>query len=206
MTKAELTEKIKPFLPLGTENYVVELLIQYKIQLRLSKPRISKYGDYRAPFKNEKNHRISVNKNLNPYAFITTFLHEVAHLVAFEKFRNKIDPHGKEWKHEFKLLLEPLISHHQLPDDVARALKAYMHDPSASSCSDQNLSKVLSMYDKDQKLLLETLSIGTVFRIESGRVFKKGKTLRTWVQCIEIKSGKEYRISGICKVEEIRDL
>ena len=194
MTKAELTEKIKPFLPLGTENYVVDLLIQYKIQLRLSKPRISKYGDYRAPFKNEKNHRISVNKNLNPYAFITTFLHEVAHLVAFEKFRNKIDPHGKEWKHEFKLLLEPLISHHQLPDDVAKALKAYMHDPSASSCSDQNLSKVLSMYDKDQKLLLETLSIGSVFRIESGRVFKKGKTLRTWVQCIEIKSGKEYRI------------
>jgi hypothetical protein len=194
LTKAELTEKIKPFLPLGTENYVVDLLIQYKIQLRLSKPRISKYGDYRAPFKNEKNHRISVNKNLNPYAFITTFLHEVAHLVAFEKFRNKIDPHGKEWKHEFKLLLEPLISHHQLPDDVAKALKAYMHDPSASSCSDQNLSKVLSMYDKDQKLLLETLSIGSVFRIESGRVFKKGKTLRTWVQCIEIKSGKEYRI------------
>lgn len=206
MTKAELTEKIKPFLPLGTENYVVELLIQYKIQLRLSKPRISKYGDYRAPFKNEKNHRISVNKNLNPYAFITTFLHEVAHLVAFEKFRNKIDPHGKEWKHEFKLLLEPLISHHQLPDDVARALKTYMHDPSASSCSDQNLSKVLSMYDKDQKLLLETLPIGSVFIIESGRVFKKGKTLRTWVQCVEIKSGKEYRINGICKVEEITDL
>jgi SprT protein len=203
LTRAELTEKIKKFIPEGTEDYVVHLLIQYKVQLRLSKPRRSKYGDYRSPHSKDNFHRISVNKDLNPYAFITTFLHEIAHLIAFEKFRNKIDPHGKEWKHEFKLLLEPLILHHQLPDDIRTALQLYMSDPKASSCSDKNLSKVMSRYDIDDKLLLEDIPEGSIFQIDSGKVFKKGKRLRTWIQCFLEPNGKEYKISGICKVKII---
>ena len=92
MTKAELAEKIKKFVPDGTEHYVVDLLAKHKIQLKLNKPRISKFGDYRSPARHDNYHRITVNKDLNPYSFLTTFLHEVAHLTAFEKYRHSIDP------------------------------------------------------------------------------------------------------------------
>lgn len=206
MTKAELEAKIKRFVPEGTEIYVVELLAKYKIQLKLNKPRASKYGDYRSPMRSDNYHRITVNKDLNPYSFLITFLHEVAHLTAFEKFQNRIDPHGKEWKNEFKFLLHPVVSHHQLPDDIQAALKQYMHDPAASSCSDKSLMKVLALYDKDQKAFLEQIPEGAYFKLETGRVFKKGKKLRSWYQCFEQPGNKEYRVSGISKVEPVEPL
>lgn len=200
MTKQELTQIISKYVPEGTAEMCVNLLITHKIQLKLTKPRTSKYGDYRAPHKLDSKHRISVNSNLNPYSFITTFLHEVAHLTTFEKHKNRCAPHGKEWKQEFKNFLEPLIQHHQLPDDVSLALKNYMMDPSASSCSDKGLTKVLSRYDKDDKVLLEEIIVGTLFRVDTGKVFKKGDKLRTWFQCIEVTTGKVYKVSGVCKV------
>lgn len=201
MTKAELESKISKFVPAGTEGYVVELLIDYKIQLKLNKPRTSKYGDYRSPMHSDKFHRITVNKDLNPYAFLTTFLHEVAHLTAFEKFKNSIEPHGREWKNEFKLLLHRIVVHHQLPEDIQRALKHYMNDPAASSCSDKGLMKVLALYDNDQKLFLDQIPEGSIFKLDSGRIFKKGKKLRSWYQCFQQPGNKEYRVSGISKVE-----
>lgn len=203
MTKAELAEKMQKYLPEGTAAYVVDLMVKYKVQLRLSKPRSSKFGDYRAPHRQDNYHRISVNKDLNPYSFLTTFLHEIAHLTAFEKFKNRIDPHGREWKQEFKEILAPIVNHHQLPNDIQLALKQYMNDPAASSCSDKGLMKVLAKYDKDQKPLLEQIPIGSIFKLDTGRVFKKGAKLRSWYQCFEQPSNKEYRISGISKVEVI---
>jgi len=206
MTKAELAEKIKKFLPQGTEHYVVDLLVTYKVQLKLNRPRASKYGDYRSPLRHDNYHRITVNKDLNPYAFLTTFLHEVAHLTAYEKYKNRIDPHGREWKQEFKVLLEPVVVGELLPEDIRMALKRYMHDPSASSCSDAGLMKVLSKYDRDQKQFLEQLPLGALFKLDTGRIFKKGKKLRSWYQCFEQPSNKEYRVSGISKVEELKEV
>ncbi|MCC6817392.1 MAG: sprT domain-containing protein [Bacteroidia bacterium] len=201
MTKAELTDKIRKFVPPGSEIYVVELLVHYKVQLKLNKPRSSKFGDYRSPGYDNKFHRITVNKDLNPYSFLITFLHEIAHLTAFEKYKNSIDPHGKEWKSEFKTILQPVVHEHILPVDILHAVRKYMHDPAASSCSDANLMKVLSKYDFDNKQLLEQISIGTTFKLDSGRIFVKGKKLRSWYLCIELPSKKEYKVSGISKVE-----
>lgn len=201
MTRAELETRIRKFVPQGTEKYVVDLLVTHRVQLKLNKPRSSKYGDYRSPIKGDMHHRITINKDLNPFAFLTTFLHEVAHLTAYEKYRNNIDPHGREWKEEFKLLLHPVVAHHQIPEDIQKALRHYMSDPSASSCSDAGLMKVLALYDKDKKLFLENLEEGSLFKLETGRIFKKGKKLRSWYLCYEQPGNKEYRVSGISKIE-----
>lgn len=201
MTKSELIEKLSKYLPEGTAPYVVELLIKHKVQLKLNKPRSSKFGDYRSPHRHDHFHRITVNKDLNPYAFITTLLHEIAHLIAFEQYRNTIDPHGKEWKACFSDLLKPIVIHHQLPSDIQCALQAYTLNLKASSCSDKQLMKVLARYDKDAKPLLEQIPEGSLFKLETGRVFKKGKKLRSWFQCFEQPSNKEYRVSGISKVD-----
>src|SRR5690606_18821552 len=109
--------------------------------------------------------------------------------------------HGREWKNEFKDLLHPIVLHHQLPVDIQSALKHYMQDPAASSCSDKGLVKVLSLYDSDLKPFLEQIPEGSLFKLDTGRVFKKGKKLRSWYQCFEQPSNREFRVSGISKVE-----
>jgi len=94
--KQQLLAVLKKYLPVGTEEYATELLLRHRIHLHIKRPRQTKYGDYRPPAAGE-NHRISVNKDLNPYAFLITFLHEVAHLLNFEKHRGRVQPHGQEF-------------------------------------------------------------------------------------------------------------
>jgi hypothetical protein len=54
--------------------------------------------------------RITVNVNLNPYNFLVTYLHEVAHLEVYRQYKRRQPPHGKAWKTHFRLLLIPVMS------------------------------------------------------------------------------------------------
>ncbi len=203
MTKSELEKIIIKYLPNNTVEYVLELLIKHKIQLKLTKPRNTKYGDYRHPTKVDNFHRISLNVNLNPYNFLITYLHEVAHLTTFEKYGNRVEPHGKEWKNEFKIILKPMVVSRILPDDINHALLEYIKDPSASTNTNHLLNKTLFKYDYEKRMMLEELEEGEIFKIETGKIFKKGKKLRTWFQCFEVNTNKEYRVSSLSKVERI---
>jgi predicted SprT family Zn-dependent metalloprotease len=40
---------------------------------------------------------------------LITLIHEISHLVAFEKFGRNIKPHGNEWKYSFQRLMIPYI-------------------------------------------------------------------------------------------------
>ena len=91
---------LKKYLPEGVEDYCHDILWQYGIQLHIKKPRKTKLGDYRPP-RNGEAHRISVNNDLNQYAFLLTFLHETAHLINFEKRGYKVQPHGKNGSRNF---------------------------------------------------------------------------------------------------------
>src|SRR5919107_445470 len=88
---------LQDFLPEGTYEPVLEYLHHYRVHLTVAKERKSILGDYRHRTKHES-HRISVNGNLNKYSFLITLLHELAHLVTFQKHGNKVQSHGKEWK------------------------------------------------------------------------------------------------------------
>jgi predicted SprT family Zn-dependent metalloprotease len=39
---------------------------------------------------------------------LITLIHEISHLVAFEKFGRNIKPHGNEWKYSFQRLMIPI--------------------------------------------------------------------------------------------------
>src|SRR5437868_12893848 len=90
-------KELESFLPEGTADDVIRFLQLYKVHLTITRERQSVLGDYRNKHFG-RNHRISVNGNLNKYSFLITLLHELAHLVAFEKYGGRIQPHGKEWK------------------------------------------------------------------------------------------------------------
>jgi SprT protein len=197
--KAGPAELLVKYVPESTVDTVCEWIQTYDFILKITKSRDSKYGDYRSPFAG-KGHRISVNHDLNKYSFFITLVHEVAHLLTWERHRDNVFPHGKEWKHFFKELMVPFLSAETFPDDVLSALSSYIKDPAASSCVDATLIKVLKRYDHpDGSILVEQIPEGSIFRLKNGMVLRKGLRLRKRFKCLEVKSKKTYLVSPVAE-------
>jgi len=187
------------FLPDDTVNYVADLILDYECHFRISAKRKTKLGDYRFP-RQGKGHRISVNGDLNKYGFLITTIHEFAHLTTYNKFKHKVNPHGNEWKQEFKLLFDPIFELAKLPTDIELALKNYLQNAKASSCTDDKLMRVLKRYDKNNDaILVEQLEIGTKFKLNN-KSFVRGRKLRKYYLCQEIDSKREYKVLGLAEV------
>jgi SprT protein len=207
MAKAEAPlEALAAYLPSGTYAPVAEYLYRYKVHLTVSKERASVLGDYRNATR-DMHHRISVNGSLNKYAFLVTLLHELAHLLTFERFGHSVAAHGKEWKALFGgLLAQFLEQRHLFPDDIRQALERTLHNPAASSCADDDLMRVLRRYDpKDDKhCLVEEIREGDYFRTKDGRLFKRENLLRKRIRCTEVETGKVYLFSPIYEVQRVK--
>ena len=195
---------LKSYLPESSFEQVAFFLQHYKVHLTITAQRQSVLGDYRNAI-HGKNHRISVNGNLNKYSFLITLLHELAHMLAFENHGNRIMAHGKEWKLVYSNLLKDFISKKIFPQDIELALKDSLQDPAASSCAEENLMRVLRKYDinKEGILLLEEIPRNAYFKTRDGRVFQKGERLRKRFRCTEKDTGLVFLISPIYEVRLI---
>lgn len=193
--------QLKNYLPDGSFEEVNYYLIHYKVQLTITRERKSVLGDYRNSH-GDKNHRISVNGNLNPYAFLITLLHELAHLFTYEKFGHRVLAHGPEWKNEFGKILAQFLLKKIFPQDIQKTLYKTLQNPAASSCADTALLRVLYQYDtkKDGVMLIEAVPIGALFTIKGNRIFKKEEKVRKRYKCLEISTGKMYLFSPVYEV------
>ena len=63
------------FLPPAFTTYVHDLLSQSNVVFNIVKPRTTKLGDFRRPKTPNHTAKITINNNLNPYAFLITSLH-----------------------------------------------------------------------------------------------------------------------------------
>ncbi|HOZ69715.1 MAG TPA: SprT-like domain-containing protein [Chitinophagaceae bacterium] len=199
MAKKEVpVNHLEQFLPPGTGEAVLHYLHEYKVHLTIARERKSILGDYRHRT-HQQNHRISVNGNLNPYAFLVTLLHEIAHLLTFEQYGNRVNAHGREWKSVFGKLLHQFVQNQVFPPDIQQELTESLKNPAASSCAEDGLLRVLRRYDakKDNHHLIEEFPMGSLFRIKDGRVFRKGEKLRKRYKCTELPSGKVYLFSPV---------
>ncbi len=189
------------FLPAGSGEMVMQYLKQYSVHLTITRERKSILGDYKFDT-HGRNHRISVNGSLNSFAFLITLLHELAHLVAFVRFGNRIAPHGREWKWVYGEILQHFLSLGIFPADVAAEIKLTMNSPAAGSCAEDGLVRVLRRYDlkEDSKKLVEELEVNETFRIKDGRVFKRGDQLRKRIRCVEVDTNKIYLFSPVYEV------
>jgi hypothetical protein len=204
MTLSSGFDAVRLLLPAGTAGYVAELLGRWPCDLRLSRPRRSKLGDHRPPRGGRGPHRITVNDDLNPYALLTTLLHEFAHAAAWERWRHgrrRVRPHGPEWQEEFSRILGPVVAAGVLPDDVTVALGRAVRRPAAATCSARELAIALARYDAPGAwVFVADLPEGAVFRIDGGAVFRAGRWLRSRRQCFECRTGREYRVHGLARV------
>ena len=70
MSKKEVAiSALGDFIPEGTYQLVEPFLVHYKVHLTITKTRETVLGDYRNAVPG-KSHRISINGNLNQYAFL----------------------------------------------------------------------------------------------------------------------------------------
>ena len=197
---SDLAIKLSKFLPEAAAPIIARWIKDTGCQLRISKPRATKLGDYRAPFRGGP-HKISINYDLNPYAFLMTTIHEFAHLKTWQQYKDRVKPHGEEWKNNFKDLVGPFLHLNIFPNDVLKAIARYMENPAASSCTDINLFHVLKSYDKPSTgRTIDSILEGDQFYIRGGRLFQKGKKLRKRFICIELSTNKEYLFSPIAEV------
>ncbi len=201
MSKQEAPlHQLKQYLPAGSFDEVTHYLLHYKVQLTITRERKTVLGDYRNSVPG-KNHRISVNGNLNPYAFLITLLHELAHLFTYERFGHRVQAHGQEWKNEYSKVLAQFLLKKIFPADINKALLQTLQNPAASSCADTGLLRVLHQYDQKEGVqLVESLPPGAIFKIKGGREFRKEDRIRKRFKCVEVATGKIYLFSPVYEV------
>jgi hypothetical protein len=198
-------KELARYLPDGSFDYVVKYLYQYKVHLTVAKSRKSVLGDYRHAHQGN-NHRISVNGNLNSYEFLITLLHELAHLLTFEQYKNRVEAHGKEWKATYSRLLVEFVGLGVFPPEIVVALKQSIISPSATANGETELLMVLRKFNTTQKpgvCFIADLPLGALFILSNGKIFKKGELRRKRYVCTELKTGLVYTVSAITEVKRI---
>jgi hypothetical protein len=200
VTEAALLQTLSNHLPERTVGYCFDLWKEQPFTFRLSKARHSKAGDFSV---RQKKYTISVNRDLNPYQFLITYLHEVAHLNVHRQFGSKVAPHGNLWKNEFKKLLQPLLTPEIFPPRLLHYLILHMQNPRASTFADARLTNELRQFDPPSKkgTALDTLAEGSLFKLR-GRYFRKGVLRRTRFFCVELKTNRNYLVSRLALVEK----
>ncbi len=201
---AELKEKYKQvlvrYIPEQTLDIISTWILHFNFDLKIMHERSTKLGDYRSPHKG-KRHFITVNHNLNQYAFLITLVHEIAHLSTFNKYKDRVKPHGSEWKEEYKVLMNHFLRPDIFPDDILLSLQKYMQNPAAASCTDVSLLRILKKYDKNNLVLLEELAIGTLFEYGNKRIFRKGERIRKNFRCVELSNRATYIFNPLAEVK-----
>jgi SprT protein len=198
--RQNLQEGLKPYLPENSLGQIMQWLDGHPVHLRITRGRASKLGDYRPPQKDQV-HRISVNGNLNPYEFLITLTHEIAHLAVWEKYRKKVRPHGPAWKNQFASMLGELVNKDIFPNDIESIIHRQVANPKASSKSDTELARALNIHNPVKEgVFLEELPIGAYFYLPDGRKFQKQEKLRKWYRCISQDNRRPYRISPVARV------
>lgn len=201
MSQIERNQSIlHKYIPEKAVPTIAEWIYKFDFKLKIKKARASKYGDYRPPV-NGQNHQITVNHDMNKYAFLITLVHEIAHLTNWNRHRDSVKPHGEEWKLHYKMLMQQFLHPEVFPPDVIMALRKYMSNPAASSCTDTNLLRVLKRYDERQStVLLEDVKEGSTFSYNEDRYFVKGPQVRKRFQCKEVKTNRMYLFNPLTEV------
>lgn len=201
------SEILKKYIPEYTVSIIAQWILEFDFKLKITKERSTKLGDYTAPYAG-LNHIITINHNLNQYSFFVTLVHEIAHLKTYERYKNTVAPHGKEWKQTFRDLMHPFISTDHLPLDIVFAIRNYLQNPAASSCSDVTLMRTLKLYDavseQNPTLLLERLPYKAHFIYNGKRIFEKGEQIRKRFRCKEISTNAIYLFSPLAEVELVQ--
>jgi SprT protein len=204
VTPNQILSTLQLHVPAESVEYCFQLWKESPFELKVTRSRNTKVGDFTS--KGRKSHpRITLNNDLNPFLFLQTYVHEVAHLRVYLRLGNKVDPHGEEWKSTFTDLMIPLMWENIFPEAVLHELRRHMINPRASSYADTKLIEAFRKFDKNasQFIVLSQLPEGSIFQFQR-RYFRKGKLRRTRIICMELKSKRNYLVPGDALVNNVQ--
>ena len=200
-----MLDSLQDFIPEASRNQVTALLSHDNLVVKVKQERKTRHGDYRRlP---NGTHQITINSNLNPYRFLITLIHEIAHFEAYKSYGKLIKPHGPEWKSVFQHLMLGFLRPEVFPSTVLPLLASHFKNPKASSDSDPVLSLKLKQFDPPNgKIFIFDVPTGATFRLHNGKLFRKGSKRRTRFEATELASGRLYVFNPNAEVELVKEL
>lgn len=177
------------YIPEAAIEMVDYLIHKHRVNIKIVGQRQSKHGDFRR-LSNGKM-QITVNNNLNPFQFLLTLVHEIAHHVTYQKF-GRVQPHGKEWKTIFQHLMLPFLQPTIYPSSILPLLANYLKNPKASTDADVKLSLALKQYSRETgKSFIFELPKGSFFHFKN-TIYQLGNKRRTRYECKNMNNNKVY--------------
>lgn len=192
------------FIPVAAKEKLGDLLQQEPVLIKVVKKRRTKHGDYRKLPSGLI--QITINESENPFRFLITLLHEIAHHLAFQDHGFRIAPHGREWKSTFSRIVQPFLIPSIFPSPLLEVLQHHLKNPKASSDTDIQLGLALKSFDPStHKKAIFELPVKAKFKLDNGRVFQKGIKQRKRYLCTELSSGKAYLFQPTAEVDQIEE-
>lgn len=193
MNSENVRKILSEHIPDAAVEYCFRLWEENPFIFKTTKARASKVGDF--SYRPGRTQQITINKDLHPYLFLTTYIHEVAHLKVHAIHGSRVLAHGNQWKSKFQELMNPVLNREIYPASLLAILKKHMADPMASSFSDSELTAAFRQHDEKagKAIFLSQLPEGSIFGLQ-GKWYKKGKVRRTRALCVELKSKRNYLV------------
>jgi len=202
--KSVLVERLSKVFDPEAAQEIASIIVSNNIQLRISRPRKSKHGCFR-PSRNGSKHKLSLNGDLAKDSALLVFLHELSHLIVWQKFGKNVAPHGNEWKSVFSLYIQSFVSKGYFSPQLKNDLMEFSKNIKATGLGSEELARKLGMEnqepDKDDGgVFVEELHEDSIFSLQNGRLFKKGKLLRKRYLCQCLTTHRKYTIHPQIKV------
>ena len=192
-------QRIVAYLPEPAHEFVKSLLKENPVKVIPVKVRVTKWGDYRRRCVGDI-HKITVNKSGNPYQFLITLIHELAHARAHRDYGLTIKPHGREWRVTFSAFLHRSLAADCFPNDLVLAVRHQAFYPQISSSRAHMLQQALRPYDTlDLRPLVSELADETHFSVRDGIVLRKGQLRRHYFICVD-SNGRTFRVPASDRV------
>jgi SprT protein len=183
----ELTEKLKEFFDNDAANEIASIITSNNFRLTISRPRKTKFG-YFKPAHNGSIPKISINGNLGKDSALLVFLHELSHLIVWQKYGKKVKPHGIEWKSIFSLYIQNFVSKGYFSNHLNDDLLDFSRNVKSIGLGSGTLARKLGLENlqpvkREGGLFVEEVPENSLFSTLNGRLFKKGKLLRKRYLC-----------------------
>lgn len=198
-------EKLRPFLekyfPEESVFYIIQYFEKYSFNFSVSRPRLTKKGDFRFRYDKKGFPTISVNGDLIKYEFLLVFIHELAHFFVYEEETFHEEKHGERWKTIYRSLLTELMVAVPLPQDIVDAWTLHLQQVKSTSSTDEHLLKVFKKYGSvaQNSFLLKELAVGEYFIFQNQK-FRLDKFRRTQAICTLIRTNRPCLISMVAEV------
>jgi hypothetical protein len=191
-------QSLEKYLPQNTLQYLKICFSDYYIHIKITRNRNSKLGDYRKLPDNS--HEITINSTLVPQLFFFVLTHELAHLIAFEKYGRRISPHGNEWKDTFRRMLLESI---EVYDEALKPIIAkFSRSPKANFMASPDLVKYFHIEKQDDRLqFIEELKEGDYFMYRNEKYFLEGLIKKNYL-CKNLATGRKYSFKPLARVEK----